>query len=226
MHFLGYIYSPDILQSLRDFVKKLKAVSCPMNETADLQRFLGISTQNCFYFMDPVMGDNGSLYVPVEMVAKYVEAMAIADVITPNEFELQWLANPGVTDLSHCIDKEFTIENILQLIGTCHARGPACVFLTSCRLSGVNDSKLVSMASLRTPGEEPLLVLSIFDKFDGFVGGCGDITASLFVDRLLRVAATYRHDDRNHLFMTAVRETLNTVQVMSNSKCRYFCSIF
>lgn len=48
-----------------------------------------------FYFLwcpvcDPVMGDNGKLYVPKELVEIYKNKIVpLADILTPNQFELE-----------------------------------------------------------------------------------------------------------------------------------------
>lgn len=39
---------------------------------------------------DPVLGDNGQLYVPKELVAIYRDRLVpLADIITPNQFEAE-----------------------------------------------------------------------------------------------------------------------------------------
>lgn len=41
---------------------------------------------------DPVMGDNGKLYVPEELVNIYKnEIVPLADIVTPNQFELGYI---------------------------------------------------------------------------------------------------------------------------------------
>lgn len=41
---------------------------------------------------DPVMGDNGKLYVPEALNEIYKkEILPLADVLTPNEFELEYV---------------------------------------------------------------------------------------------------------------------------------------
>ena len=43
-----------------------------------------------FKVCDPVMGDNGSLYVPKELLHIYKDKLIpLADVITPNQFEVE-----------------------------------------------------------------------------------------------------------------------------------------
>ena len=39
---------------------------------------------------DPVMGDNGKMYVPAELLPIYrEEIVALADIITPNQYEAE-----------------------------------------------------------------------------------------------------------------------------------------
>ncbi len=52
---------------------------------------------DAIYICDPVIGDNGGLYVPAETaVAIRDQLLPLADIATPNRFELDWLA--GDTD--------------------------------------------------------------------------------------------------------------------------------
>lgn len=41
---------------------------------------------------DPVMGDNGEMYVPKELKEIYKkEIVPLADILTPNQFELEYV---------------------------------------------------------------------------------------------------------------------------------------
>ena len=43
-----------------------------------------------FAVCDPVMGDNGRMYVPAELLPLYREHIVpLADIITPNQFEAE-----------------------------------------------------------------------------------------------------------------------------------------
>lgn len=42
-----------------------------------------------FWVLDPVMGDNGSLYVPQDVVPAYRSLISHADLILPNQFEAE-----------------------------------------------------------------------------------------------------------------------------------------
>ena len=49
------------------------------------------------YVCDPVLGDNGKLYLPLEMVTLYkTELLQLASVITPNQFEAEQLTGREV----------------------------------------------------------------------------------------------------------------------------------
>jgi pyridoxine kinase len=42
-----------------------------------------------FLVLDPVMGDNGQLYVQPDVIPVYKELMKFAKAITPNQFEAE-----------------------------------------------------------------------------------------------------------------------------------------
>ena len=47
---------------------------------------------HCRYICDPVLGDLGRFYVPKELVDIYKQnVLPLADVITPNQFEIEQL---------------------------------------------------------------------------------------------------------------------------------------
>ena len=43
-----------------------------------------------FWVLDPVMGDNGSLYVAPDVVPAYRKLLGHADLILPNQFEAEY----------------------------------------------------------------------------------------------------------------------------------------
>lgn len=59
---------------------------------------------DAFYCCDPVMGDNGTLYVAKD-IPDFMKNRAVpaADFITPNRFELGWLVNQNVNSESDAI---------------------------------------------------------------------------------------------------------------------------
>ena len=128
------------------------------------------------YCCDPVIGDaDRGLYVRPE-VAEFlrVQAVAAADVVTPNAFELDFLAGrPSVT-----------LGDALAAIDALHARGPGVVLVTS-------------LATAETPSDTIDLVVS--DAAGRFrlrtprlahaANGAGDAIAALFFAHLLRTGS-------------------------------------
>ena len=125
------------------------------------------------YCCDPVMGDVGrGMFVrpgiPELMRDRVVPA---ADVITPNHFELDFLA--GTTTR--------TTAELLAAVDSVRAAGPRTVLVTSVLTEDTPEGSVDVVAvsdegawSVRTP----LLPLS--------PNGCGDVTAAVFLAHLLR----------------------------------------
>lgn len=88
----GYLGDKDQAESVAKLVKAVKQVS-----------------PDALYLCDPVIGDLGGLYVPEETALSIRdELLPLADVITPNRFELSWLAGATVqsnADILSCINR-------------------------------------------------------------------------------------------------------------------------
>jgi pyridoxine kinase len=86
----GYIRSRQVLEAVRELIDRLKQEN--------------LSDTSLWYLCDPVLGDHGRLYVPVEMVEAYRDILIPnARLITPNAFELRQLAYPE-TDIERACD--------------------------------------------------------------------------------------------------------------------------
>jgi pyridoxine kinase len=48
-----------------------------------------MATANSETVLDPVMGDNGKLYIPEDEVPEYKSLLREADLILPNQFEAE-----------------------------------------------------------------------------------------------------------------------------------------
>ncbi|MEO1379129.1 MAG: pyridoxal kinase [Pseudomonadota bacterium] len=122
------------------------------------------------YLCDPVMGDNGGLYVPVE-TAKAIrdQLLPLADTATPNRFELSWLLG------------ETEAHSIGEAADQAQRLGPATVLATSipAMMKGSVANLLVSAGKAHTA--EHRLV-------DVVPNGTGDLTAALYLAHLLNGA--------------------------------------
>jgi pyridoxine kinase len=59
---------------------------------------------DAWYVCDPVLGDEGELYVPGELVRTFREqAVPRADLLVPNRFELEWLVDRPVASVADAV---------------------------------------------------------------------------------------------------------------------------
>ncbi len=122
---------------------------------------------------DPVLGDDGrGIYVRPGIPEFFRDrAIPMADIATPNRFELEWLTGLKVTDLASA---EAAVTRL-------QAMGPRCVLLTSLDLP---DMAPGTIGMLAAEGGRfwrvttPLLPIS--------VNGAGDAIAALFLLHRLR----------------------------------------
>jgi pyridoxine kinase len=146
----GYLGSPDIGAAVADAVTQVKSA----NPAAR-------------YCCDPVIGDvDSGVFVRPGIPEFFKERLLpMADVVTPNQFELDYLVGRGSADLS----------SLAAAIDAVHERGPQVVLVTSVRTADtpadcidlvVSDD--VSRFRLRTP------LLPIV------ASGAGDAIAALF----------------------------------------------
>jgi pyridoxine kinase len=152
----GYIGSPDVGEAVIDAVARVKRANP--------------AARSC---CDPVIGDTGRGIFVRRGIPEFIKQrlLPIADIVTPNQFELEYLAGRATP----------TLDDLVAAIDAVHARGPGVVLVTSMRiddtLSGCIDlavSDGVDRCRLRLP-ELPVAV-----------GGAGDVLAALFFAHHLR----------------------------------------
>jgi pyridoxine kinase len=151
----GYQGAEDVGAVVLDAVARVKAAS-----------------PEAVYCCDPVMGDVGrGMFVrpgiPEFMRDRVVPA---ADVVTPNHFELDFLAGTTTT----------TLDGLLEAADRVRASGPSVVLVTSTILEDTPDDAL-DMVAVSAEGawrtRTPRLTVS--------PPGAGDLTAAVFLANLL-----------------------------------------
>lgn len=125
------------------------------------------------YACDPVIGDVGrGIYVRPGL-PEFIRDQAVpsAGIITPNQFELEYLSGETIA----------TRASLKAALGRLHARGPRIILVTSLLIEDTPDDSVDLVASsggalwrLRTP------------KLDCAVNGAGDAIAALFLVHCLR----------------------------------------
>jgi pyridoxine kinase len=128
------------------------------------------------YCCDPVIGDaDRGVYVRDDAAA-FIRARAVpaADVMTPNQFELEYLVDRKVATLAQAV----------AAIDALHARGPGVVLVTSLATAETPPDAIdlvVSDAKGRFRLRTPKLSLA--------ANGAGDAIAALFFAHLLRTGS-------------------------------------
>lgn len=145
----GYLGDPSQAASIAKLINAVKA-----------------KTPDALYVCDPVIGDLGGLYVP-EATASAIkdELLPLADITTPNQYELAWLSGQVITDNQCIIDASKTL-------------GPKTVLTTSAFAMMRN-----SMANLLHHENDN--ILSEHRLFNTAINGAGDLTAALLLARTL-----------------------------------------
>jgi len=156
----GYLGSPEIAAVVADFVARAKARNPALT-----------------YCCDPVLGDRDrGLFVHADIPPLVRDRLCpLADIITPNHFEFEWL----------CGSKATTINQVLAQAQTLLARGPSIIVVTSAELRDTPDDAIETVAIERTKDgfkEEGLKAWRVrTPKLPISPSGTGDLFASLLV---------------------------------------------
>lgn len=137
--------------------------------------------ENVKLVCDPVLGDHGKFYVPPELVGVYRDTVIpVADVVTPNQFEVEQLTGIVIK----------TLEDARKACDKLHCMGPSTVFITSMVfMEGEGAEKTISiLASKRIKdGHDHDEVWRIdCPMIPGSFTGTGDLTASLLLGHLAK----------------------------------------
>lgn len=150
----GYLGSAEIGAVVADFVARAKA-----------------SKPALAYCCDPVLGDRDrGLFVRADVPPLVRDRLcALADIVTPNHFEFEWLCGARVA----------TAPQLIEAAQTLMARGPSTVVVTSAELTDTPRAEIETFAVERSAGalhawrvRTPKLPIS--------PNGTGDLFAALF----------------------------------------------
>jgi pyridoxine kinase len=124
---------------------------------------------NALFCCDPVIGDVDTGSYVTAGIAEFFrdQALARADIVTPNRFELEYLTGGSITNVA---------EAGAAAAGL-HALGPKIVLVTS--LDTVPDR-----VAMLAAGPEGVWLVET-PRLPTVLNGCGDVTAALFLVRLL-----------------------------------------
>lgn len=156
-----------------------------LKKIAEVVHILKRKNPDLIYVCDPVMGDNGKMYVPEALKEIYIkEIVPLADIIIPNQFELELLTNLNID----------TMSDVRNAVKKLHEIGPETVAVTSTELG----DKLTAIFS--TIKDNKIIKIDI-PKIPINFTGSGDLFAALFL------AHTHLQDDMK----VAIEKTVNSL---------------
>jgi pyridoxine kinase len=150
----GYLGSPEIAAVVADFVARAKARHPALH-----------------YCCDPVLGDRDrGLFVQADIPPLMRDRLCrLADIITPNHFEFEWL----------CGAKVASSDQVIAQAQALLARGPSTIVVTSAELLDTPDGEIETLAIERC--KEGLKAWRVrTPKLPISPSGTGDLFASLF----------------------------------------------
>ena len=164
----GYQGGPDIAGAIVDAVNRIKAVN-----------------PSALYACDPVMGNAKSGCFVSDEIPPLLrdKVVPVADIITPNQFELGYLTDSEVG----------TLEQTLAAVQRAQEIGPKTVLVTSVQRPETGEDEIEMLA---VDGERAFLVTT--PKLPFKRNGSGDVTASLFTGHYVET-----HDAKEALKRTA-----------------------
>lgn len=145
----GYLGEPGQVEAVASLVETVKARNA-----------------SALYVCDPVIGDSGGLYVADALAAGIRDRLLpLADIATPNRYELEWLAGTKLDDLR-------------ATMAAALAAAPATMLVTSApaMMAGGTGNLLVTQAQA---------LLAEHRTVERPPNGLGDLTAAVFLARLL-----------------------------------------
>ena len=167
----GYVGSASFLKRIAGVVRALK------DKNPDL-----------VYVCDPVLGDNGLMYVPDILKDIYkTEIVPLADILTPNQYELELLTGIKID----------TMSDVQNAVKELHKAGPRIVAVSSTDI----DNKLTAIVS--TIEDNTLIKINIPKLPTNFTGS-GDLFAALFL------AHTYLQDN----IKDVIEKTVNSLHMV------------
>ncbi|KAL8825303.1 MAG: hypothetical protein Q9191_004499 [Dirinaria sp. TL-2023a] len=167
-------YLTDFDMMLSGYAPSAEAVDAIGSIGRDLKLKASTKTGSFFWVLDPVMGDEGRLYVSDAVVPAYKALLRDADLILPNQFEAELLS--GTT-----IDSLKTLGEAITKLHKTH-RLPHIV-VTSVRFDPSSPTISVVGSTMRADGSPRLFKVDV-PAIDCFFSGTGDMFAALILVHL------------------------------------------
>ncbi|CAL1582792.1 unnamed protein product [Knipowitschia caucasica] len=156
----GYSRDTSFLETVVDIIKELKRTNPKL-----------------VYVCDPVMGDQGAMYVPENLLPVYRDKVVpLADILTPNQFEAEILTGRKI----------HSVEDAIEVMDLLHKMGPETVVLTSTDLPSTRGDQFLvtlgSQKSVKPDGTNTVQKICLdIPKVDAVFVGTGDLFAAMLL---------------------------------------------
>ncbi|GAX75383.1 hypothetical protein CEUSTIGMA_g2827.t1 [Chlamydomonas eustigma] len=175
----GYIGSVSLLNKIAEVCRKLKEWNSELT-----------------YVCDPVLGDEGRLYVPLEMVESYRNTIVpLASILVPNQFEAELITelkiNSPADGFKACTKLQEMDPHTVVITSMTLASEPGTVTLLASTSISQDRGPSYQQVSLTIP------------RINAYFTGTGDLLAALLLGRL--------HKRPNDL-STAIEEAVASLQ--------------
>ncbi|KAE9153373.1 hypothetical protein PF006_g2496 [Phytophthora fragariae] len=198
----GYIGSISLLDAIVRVFERLRAAQT--------------HPERLVYVCDPVMGDLGQLYVPMELVDLYrSKVLPICDVLTPNQYECELLAEMELR----------TVKDAMRACKKLHTLGPKVVVISSFQEAseGETPKELVVIGSKVVAGSvdggEPRCEQYEvrFPWIDSYYTGTGDLFAALLLAWLYRFPNDFKRALEN--VISTIQDVLRITLKLGGKDC-------
>ncbi|MDR0377230.1 MAG: pyridoxal kinase PdxY [Spirochaetaceae bacterium] len=147
----------------------------------DAVRRVRAAAPDALYCCDPVMGDVGRGFYVKPGIPEIFKTQVVpqADIVTPNQFELEALTGFKTADL----------EEACKAVAALHALGPKVVLVTSYQGSDAPEKHIDMLASdVSSSGGAAIYRIRTPElPFGAGMAGSGDVTTAIFLSRYLEM---------------------------------------
>jgi pyridoxine kinase len=161
--------------------------------------------ENCLWLLDPVMGDEGKLYVSEKVIPIYQKLLTRGgiDIITPNQFEAELI-------VGYKIDCEETLKRALSDLHT-KFKVPNVV-ISSLNLEPNDQSKECKLLTVTSISLHDEVYSSVFEVpyIESYFTGVGDLFSALLLDRVYKFNTLNKEKTKDFL-NEAVNEVLSVM---------------
>lgn len=172
----GYVGSAEFLEVVVRIAKRVREIN-----------------PSIVYLCDPVLGDNGRLYVPKELIPIFRDdLLPLADIITPNQFEIETLTGIKVTEE----------KDAWKATEICHQKNVKTVIISSSELDSSGTLTILGSSPSAAEGSKFRIRVK---KLSAHFTGTGDLFSALIL------AWHAAHPEHVHTALEKATATLQAV---------------